>query len=98
MDDLDVSPEFTREVTRAANDGVVEVADGHPDLFLAVGMVSLSDLKFAVEETIRCTRDLKLLGIQIVSNVNGDPIYLEKFDPFYAILERHDVTLWIPEF
>lgn len=95
IDNLHTSPEVSREVTKAANDSMAEVVEDHPDRFLAVGTLSLSDPEFAVEESERCIRDLKLLGIQIMSNVKGDPIDLERFDAFYTTIEKLEVPLWL---
>lgn len=95
IDDLMVDSKDMQSVTKAANDSIREVADTYHDRFLAVGTVSLADTDFAVEETIRCVKDLKLLGIQVVSNVNGEPLDIERLEPFYSVLEKLDVPLWI---
>lgn len=95
IDDLMVDSRSMQSVTRTANDSMRDIADSYPDRFLAIGTISLTEPDFAVEETIRCVKDLKLLGIQVVSNVKGKPLDTEGTEPFYSVLEKLDVPLWI---
>lgn len=95
IDDLFMSLENSRVLTKASNDSILEVSREYSERFLAIGTVSLTDPEFAVEEAERCVKDLHLPGIQIISNAGGEPIDLEKFEPFYGTVEKLNVPLWI---
>lgn len=95
IDDAQAGEEDSRRLTMSANDSIMEVADRSGGRFLAIGTVSLSDPAFAVEEAERCVRDLKLLGVQIVSNVKGEPVDLPHFEPFFSVMEKLNAPVWI---
>ncbi|EQD32143.1 amidohydrolase 2 [mine drainage metagenome] len=80
---------------RSANDGIYETANNSGDRFLPIGTVSLYDTNAAIAKATRCIKDLKMLGIQIVSNVNGDPLGSPRFEPFYSAMENLGRPIWI---
>lgn len=82
------------ELTRLANDEVRRVADEHPDRFVPVGTVPKAGDEFLAEFD-RCVEDLDMAGVQIFSNVDGEPIDRPRFRPLFERAERHDAPLWL---
>ncbi|MGC8515706.1 MAG: amidohydrolase family protein [Thermoplasmata archaeon] len=82
-------------MTVAANDGIRNLVGKHPDRFLGIVTVSLSDPGFASDEAKRCISDLGLSGIQILSNINGKPIDVESLDQFYSTIEVLNDPIWL---
>ena len=82
------------ELTRLANDEVRRIADEHPDRFVPVGTVPKAGDEF-VAEFDRCVEDLDMAGVQIFSNVDGEPIDRPRFRPLFERAERHDAPLWL---
>ncbi len=95
IDDLHLTEKDSESATRMANNGIAEISEKYPERFYAIGTVSLSDPDFALEESRRCIEDLGLKGIQIMSNVKGNPIDLEIYSSFYSYLNDHKIPLWL---
>jgi aminocarboxymuconate-semialdehyde decarboxylase len=86
--------ETALELTRLANDELRQVVDDHPDRFVAVGTVPKASEGF-VAEFDRCIEELGMAGVQIFSNVDGQPLDRPRFHPLFECAERHDVPLWM---
>jgi aminocarboxymuconate-semialdehyde decarboxylase len=84
------------ELARIGNDGLAELVDKHPDRFPAfVANVSLADPDFAVAEAERAVRELGAVGVQIYTNVTGEPLDRPKFEPFFAKMAELDRCVWL---
>lgn len=95
IDDLSLDLKQSISIMRAANDGIKETAENSSGRFKGIGTVSILDVNSAITEAKRCIKELDLLGIQIVSNVNGEPLGSPQFEPFYSAIEKLGVPLWI---
>ena len=72
---------------RLANDGVVEYCARRPDRFVGLGTVTLQEPEIAVRELDYIMNDLKLKGVEILTNVDGQELSDPKFRPFFAKAE-----------
>jgi aminocarboxymuconate-semialdehyde decarboxylase len=72
---------------RIANDGVVEYCSRKPDRFVGLGVVTLQEPEIAVRELDYIMNDLKLKGVEILTNVDGQELSDPKFRPFFAKAE-----------
>ena len=82
------------EMTRLANDEIKKFADEAPNRLIPVATLPLMGEEF-VEEFERCINDLDMAGVQIFSNVEGEPIDSEPFLPLYESAESMDVPIWL---
>src|SRR6201999_2476928 len=73
---------------RLANDGVAEYCSRQPDRFIGLGVVTLQEPEIAVKELDYVMNDLKLKGVEILTNVDGQELSDEKFRPFFAKAEQ----------
>ena len=73
---------------RLANDGVAEYCARKPDRFLGLGVVSLQEPELAVRELDYIMGHLKLKGVEILTNVEGQELSDPKFRPFFAKAEE----------
>lgn len=87
-------PEAVYELTAFANDELRSFVDRHPDRFIAVGTVPMVGEEFLAEFD-RCIDDLDMAGIQIFSNIEGEPLDTPRFRPLFERAERHGVPLWL---
>jgi len=96
LDDLSNMPvqEFDR-ITKAANDGIARIAEKSHGRFKGIATVSLLDVGKASDEVERAVKDLGLLGVQILSNVRGNPLDLPEFEPFYTKISQLGCGIWI---
>lgn len=91
-----VGPTDAVELARIANDELAELVSDYPDCFVAaVACLPLNDMDATLEETDRAITKLGFKGIQIFTNVNGEPLSSPKFRPLYQKMVEYDLPIWI---
>ena len=80
-------------LTRQANDELRELADDH-DAFIPVGTVPAGGEAFA-DEARRCLEDLDMAGIQLFSNIGGEPVDTAAMHPVYEAIAAADAPVWL---
>ncbi len=83
------------ETSRFFNDHIADTVAGEPHYFIGLGTVPLQDVDLAIEEMERCVKELKMPGLEIGSNINGDNLSDKKFFPFYQAAEKLGCALFI---
>ena len=84
------------ELARIANDEMAEVVAKYPNKFLsAVACLPLKDIDAAMKEADRAVTKLHFRGVQIFTNINGEPLDALKFRPLYKMMAQHDLPIWI---
>jgi aminocarboxymuconate-semialdehyde decarboxylase len=93
------SPERAVALARVVNDAFATVVRERGPRFAALATLPLNDPRAAAAELERATRDLKLPGAMLFSNVNGVALADERFFPLYeradalgAILHIHPTS------
>src|ERR1700730_7495460 len=66
-----IDAKIAEQAHRLANDGVAEYCARKPDRFVGLGVVTLQEPELAVRELDYVTNDLKLKGVEILTNVDG---------------------------
>jgi len=88
-------PKDGHETSRFFNDHITDTVAKEPKRFMGIGTVPLQDVDLAIKETERCVQELKLPGLEIGSNINGDNLSDKKFFPFYKRAEELGCALFI---
>jgi aminocarboxymuconate-semialdehyde decarboxylase len=88
-------PKDGLETSRFFNDHIADTVAKDPAHFIGLGTVPLQDIDLAVQEMQRCVNELKLPGIEIGTNINGDNLGDEQFFPFYKAAEELGCALFI---
>jgi predicted TIM-barrel fold metal-dependent hydrolase len=84
------------ELAKIANDEMAELVLKYPDIFVtAVACLPLNAIDAAIKEADRAITELKFKGVQIFSNINGEPLDEPKFRPLYERMVQHDLPIWI---
>ena len=83
-----IDPTIAEQAHRLANDGVAEFCSRKPDRFVGLGVVTLQELEIAVRELDYVMSTLKLKGVEILTNVDGQELSDLKFRPFFARAEQ----------
>ena len=79
-----------------ANDGLKELCDKYPDQFAGfVAEVPLTAPDAGARESERAIKELGACGVQIVTNVNGKPLDLPEFEPFFAKMNELKMPVWV---
>jgi aminocarboxymuconate-semialdehyde decarboxylase len=83
-----VDPKVGEAAHRLANDGVAEYCARKSDRFVGLGVVTLQEPELAIRELdyVMCT--LKLRGVEILTNVDGQELSDPKFRTFFARAEE----------
>lgn len=91
-----VAPSDAVKLAIIANDEMAELVAKYPNRFVAaVACLPLNDINAAVKEADRAISRLHFRGVQIFTNINGEPLDAPKFRPLYELMAHHDLPLWI---
>jgi predicted TIM-barrel fold metal-dependent hydrolase len=89
-------PEASPDLAKVANDGMAEYVAKHPDRFPGfIASLPMNNPEAALKETVRAISELKAVGVQIFSNVNGRPLDLPEFKPIFAKMAEVDLPIWL---
>ena len=88
-------PADALETSRFFNDHIAETVQKHQKRFLGLGTVPLQDVDLAIKEMERCVNELKMPGVEIGSNVNGENLSDKKFFPFYKTADELGCALFV---
>ena len=89
-------PEITPDLAKAANDGMAEYVAKYPDRFPGfIASLPMNNPEASAEEIDRAIKDLKAVGVQFFTNVNGAPLDLPEFKPLFEKMNGHDLPIWI---
>ena len=75
---------------------MAELVSQHKDRFPAfVAAISMLDIDSALQEIDRAVTQLGAKGIQIFTNVAGQPLDKPEYDPVFAAMARHGLPIWL---
>ena len=83
------------ETSRFFNDHIAETVAKNSNRFIGIGTVPLQDVNLAITEMERCVKDLKMPGLEIATNINGENLSEKKFFPFYKAAEEMGCALFV---
>jgi aminocarboxymuconate-semialdehyde decarboxylase len=88
-------PKDGLETSRFFNDHIADTVAKNPGRFIGIGTVPMQDTDLAVNEMERCIAQLKMPGLEIGSNINGENLSDKKFFPFYKRAEELGCALFV---
>jgi uncharacterized protein len=89
-------PEVALELARIGNDGLAELTAKHPKHFPGfIAQVPLSAPGAGAAEAERAIKELGAAGVQIFTNVGGKPLDRPEYEPFFAVMNRLGLPIWI---
>jgi predicted TIM-barrel fold metal-dependent hydrolase len=89
-------PEDSPELAKIANDELAELVAKYPRKFVAaVGCLPMNNVEEALKELDRIIHVLKLKGIQLFTNINGNPIDNSEYLPIYKMASSFDLPIWL---
>src|ERR1700759_2640181 len=89
-------PAGVAELVRFANDQLAEICRKHPGHFPAfIASLPMNDPDAAVKEADRAVRELGAKGVQVFTNVAGEPLSAPKFRPVFQTMAKHDLAVWV---
>jgi predicted TIM-barrel fold metal-dependent hydrolase len=89
-------PDVTPGLARMANDGMHALVQKYPDRFPAfIASLAMNNPEEASKEVDRAVKELDARGVQIFSNVNGEPLDQEKYWPIFEKMAAYDLPIWL---
>lgn len=94
--ELLAGPEKALELSKIGSDSMAELCRKYPDRFPGfIGTAPMSNPDACAEECRRAIEDLGAVGMQIFTNVAGDPLDLEAYAPFFEYMNKVGKPVWM---
>ena len=94
--ELLAGPDVTPDLARTANDGMAEYVSKYPDRFPAfIASLPMNNPDAALNEMDRAIKELKAVGVQFFTNVQGKSLDLPEFKPLFAKMADYDLPIWV---
>ena len=85
----------TPQIARMANDALAEICDKHRDRFPAfIASLPMNNVEAALAEIDRAL-GIGARGVQVFTNVAGEPLSATKYRPVFQRMAQHDLPLWV---
>ena len=84
-----------QQLLRFTNDEIARMSGESGGRIAGLGAVPLQDLDLALRELEHVVTTLGFPGVEIGSNVNGDPVGHPKFDPFFEACEALGACVFV---
>ena len=89
-------PAIALELSRIGSDSMAELCQKYPERFPAfIGSAPMNNPDAVVEECRRAIEDLGAAGMQIFTNINGKPVDLPEFEPFFEYMAKAGKPIWL---
>jgi len=93
--ELIAAPDRTPQIARMANDALAAVCDRHRDRFPAfIASLPMNNVEATLAEIDRAI-GIGARGIQVFTNVAGEPLSAAKFRPIFRRMAQHDLPVWV---
>nr|CAD6610197.1 amidohydrolase [Rhizobium sp. TCK] len=82
-------PDKALELSRIGSDAMAELVETYPDRFPGfIGTAPMNNPEAVIEESRRAIEDLGAVGMQIFTNIAGDPVDLPQYQPFFDYMAK----------
>src|SRR5207245_8545144 len=89
-------PDVTPDLARLANDEMAALVAKHTDRFPGfVASLPMNNPEAALKEIDRAIDDLHATGVQIYTNVAGQPLDLPEYQPVFDRMAQRDLPIWM---
>jgi aminocarboxymuconate-semialdehyde decarboxylase len=93
--ELIAPPDKSPEVARMANDALAEVCGRHRDRFPAfIASLPMNNVDASLAEIDRAI-PMGARGVQVFTNVAGEPLSAAKYRPIFQRMAQHDLPIWV---
>jgi predicted TIM-barrel fold metal-dependent hydrolase len=83
------------ELCRISNEDNYALCKAYPDRFVNIGIMSLLDVKSALNELERCIQELDCRGVTLATNQNGKGLDSAEYLPFYEKCAEHELPIFL---
>jgi predicted TIM-barrel fold metal-dependent hydrolase len=86
-------PDLSMALAQTTNDFLAEICRRHPERFLCLASVPLTNMKYAIDELHRAVNGLGMDGVVLGTNVNQRSLSEDRFLPFFEEVNRINVPI-----
>jgi aminocarboxymuconate-semialdehyde decarboxylase len=90
-----LEPEEGFEYAQLSNEGIANACRRHPNYFVGIASVPLKNTEKAIHEINRAVKNLGMKGVCIGSNIDGLFIDDRRFWPFFEVVEKLSIPIFI---
>ncbi|MDH4375126.1 MAG: amidohydrolase family protein [Ramlibacter sp.] len=90
-----MAPADAQQLLRYTNDQIAAMVDESGGRIAGLGAVPLQDMDHALRELEYVVKVLGFPGVELGSNINGDPVGHPKFDPFFEACEALGACVFV---
>jgi len=91
-----LKPKDAVELSRIANDELAELVAKYPNRFAgAAACLPMNAVDHALDELERSVSVLGMKGIQLFTSINGKPLDLMEYVPFFDKMAHYDLPIWL---
>ena len=87
--------DLATKIVNIHNDGLAAWCSAHPDRFVALTSPALQFPDLAAQQLDHAVKNLKMRGAAIGTDVEGEPLSLPKYDPFWAKAQELGVIVFL---
>jgi len=87
--------DLAAKIVQVHDDGLAKWCEAHADRFVAFTSPALQFPDLAVEQLEHAVKGLKMRGVAIGGHVNGEPLSMAKYDPFWAKVQELGVLVFM---
>lgn len=88
-------PDVSPELAKIANDEMANLVDKYDRFVGFVASLPLNNTEAAVAEANRAVTELGANGVQMFTNMNGQPLDIPELLPVFEAMVRHDLPIWV---
>ncbi|MBL0935106.1 MAG: amidohydrolase [Rhizobiaceae bacterium] len=89
-------PQKALELSKIGSDSMAELCQKYPERFPAfVGTAPMNNPDALVAECRRAVEDLGAAGMQIFTNIAGNPVDLPEYEPFFEYMAKAGKPVWL---
>ena len=93
--ELIAPPDRTPQIARMANDALADICDKHRDRFPAfIASLPMNNVEATLAEIDRAI-GIGARGVQVFTNVAGEPLSAAKYRPIFRRMAQHDLPVWV---
>lgn len=87
--------DLAAKIVQAQDEGLAKWCAAHPDRFVALSSPALQFPDLAAEQLEHAVKRLGMRGAAVGGHVNGEPLSIPKYDPFWAKVQELGVLVFM---
>ena len=88
-------PDVTPALAQVANDEMAKLVASHDRFVGFIASLPMNNMEAAAAEIRRAIEELGANGVQVFTNVSGEPLDRPKFLPLFEMMAAYDLPIWV---